>query len=42
MRRRRSRAGALVVPFFSDGALDGVAKDIDAAVGGVIADALSE
>jgi leucyl aminopeptidase len=35
------RAGALVVPFFSDGALDGVAKEVDSVVGGVIADALS-
>ena len=34
------RAGALVVPFFSDTSLDGVAKEIDAALGGVIADAL--
>ncbi len=35
------RAGALVVPFFSDNALEGVAQDIDAALGGVIADALA-
>jgi leucyl aminopeptidase len=33
-------AGALVVPFFSQTPLDGVAKDIDAVNGGVIADAL--
>ncbi len=37
----RVRAGALVVPFFADSALDGVAKDIDAALGGVIADAVA-
>ncbi|MGC1380583.1 MAG: leucyl aminopeptidase [Candidatus Baltobacteraceae bacterium] len=35
------RAGALVVPFFSDAALEGAAKDIDDALGGVIADALA-
>jgi len=35
------RAGALVVPFFTDSALDGVAKEIDGALGGVIADALA-
>ncbi len=35
------RAGALVVPFFSDNALEGAAAEIDAALGGVIADALS-
>src|SRR5271165_2367970 len=35
------RAGALVVPFFSDIPLDGVAKDVDAALGGPIADALA-
>ncbi len=34
-------AGALVVPFFSDGPLEGITKDIDAASGGVIADALA-
>lgn len=33
-------AGALVVPFFSQTDLDGVAKDVDNAVGGVIAAAL--
>jgi len=33
-------AGALVVPFFSQSDLDGVAKDIDAKIGGVIAEAL--
>jgi len=32
--------GALVVPFFSDAPLEGAAKEIDAALGGVIADAL--
>jgi leucyl aminopeptidase len=35
------RTGALVVPVFADGALEGVAKDVDAAIGGAIADALS-
>jgi leucyl aminopeptidase len=34
-------AGALVVPFFSNDALDGTAKEIDAALGGGIADALA-
>ncbi len=34
-------AGALVVPFFSEGALEGVSQEIDAALGGVIADALA-
>jgi leucyl aminopeptidase len=34
-------AGALVVPFFSGSPLDGVAKEIDAALGGVIAEALA-
>jgi leucyl aminopeptidase len=34
-------AGALVVPFFSNSPLDGAAKDADAAVGGVIADAIA-
>jgi|SRR5580698_145979 leucyl aminopeptidase len=34
-------AGALVVPFFSDNALEGITKDVDSALGGVIADALS-
>jgi leucyl aminopeptidase len=38
---KQVRSGALVVPFFSDGTLDGIAKDIDAAIGGVVADALS-
>jgi leucyl aminopeptidase len=33
-------AGALVVPFFSKSDLDGVAKDVDASIGGVIAEAL--
>lgn len=33
-------AGALVVPFFSQSDLDGVAKDVDAKIGGVIAEAL--
>jgi leucyl aminopeptidase len=33
--------GTLVVPFFSGSPLDGVAKEIDAALGGVIADAIS-
>jgi leucyl aminopeptidase len=36
-----ARAGALVVPFFSDNTLEGVTKDVDAALGGVIADALA-
>ncbi|MBV8725991.1 MAG: leucyl aminopeptidase [Candidatus Eremiobacteraeota bacterium] len=35
------RAGALVVPFFSDAPLDGVAADVDSALGGVLADAVS-
>jgi leucyl aminopeptidase len=35
------RTGALVVPFFSDNALEGVAQEIDAQLGGVIADALA-
>ncbi len=35
------RAGALVVPFFSDNALDGATKEVDDALGGVIADALA-
>jgi leucyl aminopeptidase len=35
------RSGALVVPFFSDSALDGTALEIDAALGGVIAEALA-
>ena len=35
------RAGALVVPIFSDGSLDGIAKDVDAELGGVIAGALA-
>jgi leucyl aminopeptidase len=35
------RADALVVPIFSDNTLDGTAKDIDAALGGVIADTLA-
>ena len=34
-------AGALVVPFFSESPLDGVAKDVDAALGGAIADAVA-
>ncbi len=34
-------AGALVVPFFSDNQLEGAAKEVDAALGGVIADALA-
>jgi leucyl aminopeptidase len=34
-------AGALVVPFFSGSPLEGVAKEIDAALGGVIAEALA-
>jgi leucyl aminopeptidase len=33
--------GALVVPFFSDAPLEGVAKEVDAAAGGVIIDALT-
>ena len=33
-------AGALVVPFFSQSDLDGVAKEVDAKIGGVIAEAL--
>ncbi|MBV9232777.1 MAG: leucyl aminopeptidase [Candidatus Eremiobacteraeota bacterium] len=35
------RAGALVVPFFSGAALEGVAAEVDAALGGVIADAIA-
>ncbi len=35
------RSGALVVPFFSDNQLEGVAKEADEALGGAIADALS-
>ena len=35
------RTGALVVPFFSDNSLEGVAKEIDAKLGGIIADALA-
>jgi leucyl aminopeptidase len=35
------RAGALVLPFFSDAALEGTAKEIDATLDGVIADALA-
>jgi leucyl aminopeptidase len=34
-------AGALVVPAFADTPLDGTAKEVDAALGGVIADAIS-
>ena len=34
-------AGALVVPFFSKSPLEGVTKDVDAALGGAIADALA-
>ena len=34
-------AGALVVPFFSQTPLEGVASEIDAALGGVIADAVA-
>jgi leucyl aminopeptidase len=34
-------AGALVVPFFSDTALEGTASEIDATLGGVIAEALA-
>ena len=34
-------AGALVVPFFSESPLEGVTKDVDAALGGAIADALA-
>ncbi|HET6275735.1 MAG TPA: leucyl aminopeptidase [Candidatus Cybelea sp.] len=34
-------AGALVVPFFSESPLEGVTKDIDAATGGAIAEALA-
>ena len=33
--------GALVVPFFSDAPLEGVAEEVDAAAGGVIIDALT-
>ena len=32
--------GALVVPVFSDKRLDGVAKEIDTALGGALADVL--
>ena len=35
------RAGALVVPFFSDNTLEGITKDVDSALGGVIAEALA-
>ncbi|MBV9262917.1 MAG: hypothetical protein JO324_01260, partial [Candidatus Eremiobacteraeota bacterium] len=35
------RAGALVVPFFSDAPLEGIAADADAALGGVLAGAVS-
>ena len=35
------RAGALVVPVFSDGELTGAAKAVDSALGGAIADVLS-
>jgi leucyl aminopeptidase len=35
------RAGALVVPFFSGNDLEDITKEIDAALGGVIADALA-
>ena len=35
------RAGALVVPFFSDNQLEGVAKEVDAELGGAIAEALA-
>ncbi len=35
------RAGALVVPVFSDGELTGAAKAVDAALGGAIADVLA-
>jgi leucyl aminopeptidase len=35
------RAGALVVPVFPDAPLEGTAKEIDASLGGVIADALA-
>ena len=34
-------AGTLVVPFFSNSPLEGVAQDVDAALGGIIADALA-
>ena len=34
-------AGALVVPFFSEAPLEGIAAQIDSAIGGVIADALA-
>jgi leucyl aminopeptidase len=34
-------AGALVVPFFSEAPLDGVTRDVDAALGGAIAEAIS-
>ena len=35
------RTGALVVPVFSDAPLEGAAKDVDAKLGGAIADALA-
>ncbi len=35
------RAGALVVPFFSDAPLEGIASEVDAAFGGIIADAIA-
>src|ERR1700722_11813958 len=35
------RAGALVVPFFSDSPLEGTSAEVDAALGGTIADALA-
>ncbi|HTU80700.1 MAG TPA: leucyl aminopeptidase [Candidatus Acidoferrales bacterium] len=34
------RTGALVVPLFSDAPLEGVARDVDGALGGAVADAL--
>ncbi|HEY2475222.1 MAG TPA: leucyl aminopeptidase [Candidatus Cybelea sp.] len=37
----RVRAGALVVPFFSDSPLEGISAGVDAALGGIIADALA-
>ena len=36
-----AKAGALVVPVFTGGALTGVAKDLDGALGGALADVLS-
>ena len=33
----RVRAGALVVPFFSDSPLEGTSAAVDAALGGIIA-----